>query len=45
MKTAPFIRACYKAPVSEASELLPDLLCDSLVDGGLEDITEEDWTL
>ncbi|MBP5558432.1 MAG: hypothetical protein J6X71_01565 [Bacteroidales bacterium] len=38
-------RAAYKAPAADASIILSDLLCDSLVDGGLEDISEEDWIL
>lgn len=29
----------------EASSVLPDLLCQSNLDGGLEDLTEEDWTI
>lgn len=35
----------YKAPLADYSEVLPDILCDSNLDGGLENLGEEDWTL
>lgn len=39
-------RMQYTAPVAEACNMLPGLLCDSnLVEGGIEDISTEDWTL
>ena len=33
----------YKRPETEASAYIPALLCDSLVDGGSEDIVDENW--
>lgn len=35
----------YKIPLAELCNTLPDLLCDSMLDGGLEDLTEEEWSL
>ncbi len=38
-------REKYYAPQSEAEELVPDILCDSLVGGDLEGVEEGDpWT-
>ena len=38
-------REKYITPKSEAEELAPDILCDSLVGGGLEGVDEGDpWT-
>ena len=35
----------YEVPIAETSPILPDILCDSLVEGDLEDIIVEDWTI
>ncbi|MBQ9462454.1 MAG: hypothetical protein IJU68_02215 [Bacteroidales bacterium] len=35
----------YKVPVTEHTNTIPDLLCNSMVDGGIDDLTEEEWTL
>ena len=37
----------YMAPRTDASPMIPELLCnsDAVTEGGLEDITVEDWTL
>lgn len=38
-------RELYTAPVTETEEMAPDILCDSLVDGDLEGVSEGDpWT-
>lgn len=38
-------KEAYKIPVTELTGSLPDLLCNSMVDGGIDDLTEEEWTL
>ncbi len=38
-------KEAYEVPLSETGAILPDILCDSLVEGGLEDISVEDWTI
>lgn len=44
--TASPIKKDYTHPRIAACQSLPDLLCDSgTLDGGLEDLTEEEWTL
>lgn len=35
----------YEVPLAETGAILPDILCDSLVEGDLEDISVEDWTI
>ncbi len=35
----------YEVPIAETGAILPDILCDSLVEGDLEDIIVEDWTI
>ena len=35
----------YRYPDISVSISLADILCDSAVDGSLEDLTEENWTL
>lgn len=35
----------YRAPECWDGKLTPWLLCQSLTEGSLEDLTEEDWTL
>ena len=35
----------YIVPATESDRFFPDLLCDSQVDGSLEDLTEEEWTI
>ena len=34
----------YSAPRTEYGPAVPELLCQSLVDGSIEDVGEEDWT-
>ncbi len=33
----------YKRPLAEYGEIIPAIICDSLVEGGSEDLTEENW--
>lgn len=35
----------YSAPVTEYGVIPRGLLCESILEGGLEDLTEEEWTL
>ena len=35
----------YIVPETESDRFFPDMLCDSQLDGGLEDLTEEEWTI
>ena len=36
-------RKDYNSPKTEASAYIPALLCDSLIEGGSEDLVDEDW--
>jgi hypothetical protein len=33
----------YKRPLAEYGVIIPAIICDSLVEGGSEDLTEENW--
>ena len=35
----------YSAPLADYGIIPRNLLCESIIDGGLEDLTEEEWTL
>lgn len=35
----------YCVPDCWDGDMLPGILCQSLADGSLEDLTEEDWTI
>ncbi len=36
-------RRDYEMPKTEVDAYIPVLLCDSLIDGGSEDIVDENW--
>lgn len=33
----------YKSPSIDYGEYIPAIFCDSFVDGGTEDLTDENW--
>lgn len=35
----------YIVPETVSDSFVPGILCDSIVGGDLEDLTEEDWTI
>ena len=35
----------YRIPLIAVSASIPDMLCQSTTDGGIEDLGEEEWTL
>lgn len=43
--TASISKLSYKAPETDFGRFAPCLICQSFVEGGLEDLTEEEWTL
>jgi hypothetical protein len=33
----------YRSPEIELGEYIPAIICESLIDGGSEDLSEENW--